>query len=161
MRNNEAVPVRLGRRRFLVRRSLIHGRGVFARVALAKGELICEYKGQRVPSDVAIGRPPRDVAEPERTFFFDLGNGFVIDGAVEGNRARWINHSCAPNREPEMDGCRILIRACRKISAGKELSIDYALVGDGKSSGALRAHYACHCGAKQCRGTMIAARGSR
>ena len=49
-----------------------------------------------------------------------------------------------------------LIRARRRIDAGEELSIDYALVGDEKMSRALRERYACHCGARQCRGSMIA-----
>lgn len=106
-------------------------------------------------------RPPRDVAQPDHTFYFDIGNGFVIDGAVSGNSARWINHSCAPNCEPELDGNRIFIRAFRDIEIGEELSIDYALVGDEKASKGLRARYACHCGARNCRGTMLAGRQSR
>jgi SET domain-containing protein len=141
--------------------SSIHGKGVFANIAIAKGELICEYKGERVPWDVAMNRPPRDIKQPDHTFFFDIGDGFVIDGAVNGNSARWINHACSPNCEPELEGPRIFIRACRDIRVGEELSIDYALVGDEKTSKALRARYACRCGAKRCRGTMIAGRNSR
>lgn len=149
------------RRRFSVRMSPIHGKGVFANTIIADGDLICEYKGRRVPWDVAMSRPPRDVEQPDHTFFFDVGDGFVIDGALNGNSARWINHSCSPNCAPELDGARIFIRACREIKVGEELSIDYALIGDEKESKALRARYACRCGTRRCRGTMIAGRRSR
>jgi SET domain-containing protein len=148
-------------RRIVVRRSSIHGRGVFATTTLGAGELICEYKGVLVPWGVAMSRPPRDVSQPDHTFFFDLGEGYVIDGAVGGNSARWINHSCAPNCEPELDGRRIFIRALRRITAGEELSIDYALVGEEKPSRALRERYRCACSARRCRGTMLAGTHSR
>nr|WP_310066634.1 SET domain-containing protein [Paraburkholderia caledonica] len=75
-------------------------------------------------------RPPRDVAQPDYTFCFDIGNGFVIDGAGSGNSARWINHSCAPNCEPELDGSRIFIRAFRDIENGEELSTGMDTEGD-------------------------------
>ena len=149
------------RRRISVRRSPIHGKGVFATVTILRGELICEYKGKRVPWETAMTGPPRDLAQPDHTFLFDIGDGYVIDGAVGGNSARWINHSCNPNCVPELDGQKIFIRARRNIDAGEELSIDYALVGDEKMSKALRERYVCHCGARQCRGTMIAGRRSR
>ena len=98
------------RRRISVRRSPIHGKGVFATVTILRGELICEYKGKRVPWEAAMARPPRDLAQPEHTFLFDIGDGCVIDGAVGGNSARWINHSCNPNCVPELDGQKIFIR---------------------------------------------------
>ena len=66
-----------------------------------------------------------------------------------------------PNCVPELDGQKIFIRARRNIDAGEELSIDYALVGDEKMPKALRVRYVCHCGARRCRGTMIAGRWSR
>jgi SET domain-containing protein len=134
---------------------------VFATVTALRGELICEYKGKRVPWETAMARPPRDLAQPDHTFLFDIGDGCVIDGAVSGNSARWINHSCNPNCVLELDGQKIFIRARRRIDAGEELSIDYALVGDEKMSRALRERYACHCGARQCRGSMIAGKRSR
>lgn len=149
------------RYRISVRRSSIHGKGVFANTTIKRGELICEYKGKRVLWEAARSRAPRDAAHPDHTFFFDLGDGYVIDGAFGGNSARWINHSCEPNCEPELDGDRIFIRAFKRILAGEELSIDYALVGDEPVSKKLRERYACRCGAARCRGTMIAGGRSR
>ena len=72
-------------------------------MTILSGELICEYKGKRVPWEAAMARPPRDLAQPEHTFLFDIGDGCVIDGAVGGNSARWFNHSRNPNCVPVLD----------------------------------------------------------
>jgi hypothetical protein len=49
----------------------------------------------------------------------------TIDGSDNGNKARYINHSCAPNAEAEIDGTRILIYALKNIPAGEEIFYDY------------------------------------
>jgi uncharacterized protein len=79
----------------------------------------------------------------------------MIDGARGGNSARWINHSCAPNCEAEQEGDRIFIRATSKISPGTEIFIDYQLDIDGRKTAVLKRMYACRCGARRCRGTML------
>ena len=144
-----------------VRRSPVHGKGVFALRALDAGEIICEYKGRRIAWDEAIRRPPRDPSQPNHTFYFDLGNGQVIDGAMGGNSARWINHSCAPNCEAEDHNGRIYIRAISDIAAGEELGLDYALIVEERHTPRLLREYLCHCGASTCRGTMLAVRRKR
>ena len=146
------------RSRIIVRCSPVHGRGVFATRALVAGELICEYLGERISWDEAVRRHPRDPAQPDHTFYFDVGNGTVIDGAVGGNSARWINHACRPNCEAEDRDGRIFIRTVKRVPAGEELCIDYALFVDGRYTRQLRERYACHCGAADCRGTMLAKR---
>lgn len=154
-----AATVPRPRSRFTVRRSAVHGRGVFAARALAAGELICEYLGERISWDEALLRHPRDPAQPDHTFYFDVGDGTVIDGAIGGNSARWINHSCRPNCEAEDRDGRIFIRTVKRVRAGAELSIDYALFVEGRYTRQLRERYACHCGTPDCRGTMLAKRG--
>lgn len=149
------------RSRIIVRRSPVHGRGVFATRALVAGELICEYLGERISWDEAVLRHPRDPAQPDHTFYFDVGDGTVIDGAVGGNSARWINHACRPNCEAEDSDGRIFIRTVNPVPAGEELCIDYALLVEGRYTRQLRDRYACHCGAPDCRGTMLAKRGRR
>ncbi|WP_120296894.1 SET domain-containing protein [Paraburkholderia sp. BL23I1N1] len=148
-------------RRIAVRRSTVHGRGVFATRELAPGELVCEYLGERIPWDEALRRHPRDPAHPDHTFYFDLGDGTVIDGAVGGNSARWINHACRPNCEAEDHNGRIFILTVQPIRAGEELSIDYALFVEGRHTRELRQRYACHCGSPECRRTMLAERRRR
>src|SRR5690242_5830216 len=86
-------------RKLVVRRSGVHGKGVFAAQPLRAGERLLEYKGQRISWKEAVRRHPHNPDEPNHTFYFALEDGRVIDGNVNGNSARWINHSCAPNCE--------------------------------------------------------------
>lgn len=160
-RMTSSVLTQFSSRRINVRKSNIHGRGVFALQPLRTGELICEYKGEHITSDEALLRHPRDPSQPNHTFFFDLGDGTVIDGSVGGNSARWINHSCKPNCEAKYQRGRIFIRTTRPIDAGEELAIDYALVVKERATQQLRQQYACHCGSLNCRGTMLDERRMR
>ena len=74
---------------------------------------------------------------------------------MNGNSARWINHSCAPNCEAQEEDGRVYIHALRTIKPGQELSFDYRLVIDERYTPKLKKEYACWCGAKTCRGTML------
>jgi SET domain-containing protein len=143
-------------RPYVVRNSAIHGRGVFAARPIEKGTRVIEYKGERVSWKNALKRPDSDPDNPFHTFFFSLDDGRVIDAGVGGNAARWINHSCAPNCETkEDDEGRVFIYARKNIEPGDELTYDYSLTVDGRLTKEERARFACHCGKKQCRGTML------
>jgi len=86
----------------------------------------------------------------------------VIDARVRGNAARWINHSCSPNCVThEDDAGRVFIEARRRIVPGEELTYDYRLWVDGRLTRAERAQYACRCGARRCRGTLLLPRRKR
>ena len=80
----------------------------------------------------------------------------MIDAGVGGNAARWINHACAPNCEADEENGRVFIRALRKIRPGEELFYDYGLTIDERYTPKLKREYACRCGARTCRGTMLA-----
>lgn len=143
-------------RRIQVRRSGIHGKGVYAVAAIAADELIIEYTGERISWDEAMERHPHDPSQPNHTFYFHIDDGRVVDGGVDGNSARWINHACDPNCEAdEMDG-RVFIKALRDLAPGEELFYDYGLVIDERYTPALKKEFACHCGSPICRGTMLA-----
>ena len=148
-------------RRIQVRQSGIHGRGVFATQAIEAGSTVIEYKGEIITWDVALDRHPHDPDQPNHTFYFHLDDGHVIDGKYQGNSARWINHSCNPNVEAEQDGNRVFLKALRDIAPGEELFFDYGLVIDARLTPSLKREYACWCGAKQCRGTMLATRSRK
>ena len=149
-------------RPYVVRRSGIHGRGVFATRTIRKGTDIIEYRGERITMKAADRRPASDPDNPYHTFLFELDDGRVIDAAVRGNAARWINHSCAPNCEPyEDDEGRVYIAAKRTIRKGEELAYDYRLNVEGRITKAMREAYACHCGAPRCRGTMLGRKPAR
>ncbi|NBW78373.1 MAG: SET domain-containing protein [Betaproteobacteria bacterium] len=143
-------------RRIQVRKSGVHGRGVFALVDLAEGELVMEYTGEVISWDEAQRRHPHDPANPSHTFYFHIDDQHVIDGKVGGNSARWINHACEPNCEADEQGGRIFIKTLRNIPAGQELNYDYGLMIDEPYTKKLLAEYPCWCGSKRCRGTLLA-----
>lgn len=141
-------------RRVVVRRSGIHGRGVFATQPLRAGDRIFEYKGELTTWQRAVRRYECRNDETH-TFLFGLSDGSVIDGGRGGNSARWLNHACAPNCETVEIGGRVFINAAHDIRPGEELSIDYALEVDDSATGDDRAAYRCQCGVTTCRGTML------
>jgi hypothetical protein len=143
-------------KRIQIRTSGVHGKGVFALVTIKKGETLVEYTGEVISWPEALRRHPHDPTQPDHTFYFHLDDGHVIDGKFGGNSSRWINHSCDPNCEAEDDNGRIFIKAVRKIRPGEELFFDYQLIIDERYTAKLKARYACWCGAKTCRGTMLA-----
>lgn len=140
----------------IVRGSEIHGKGVFAARAIAKGERIIEYKGKVITEEEADDRYGDD--DTNHTFLFLLDNDMVIDAYRGGNSARWINHSCNPNCEPVEEDDRLYIHAIRNIKAGDELSYEYNLVIEERYTPTIKRLYACRCGTSKCHGTFLAAR---
>ncbi|GAA3985582.1 SET domain-containing protein-lysine N-methyltransferase [Comamonas faecalis] len=143
-------------RRIQVRRSGVHGKGVFALQPIAAGEVVIEYVGEIISWDEAQRRHPHDPSQPNHTFYFHVDEDHVIDANVGGNAARWINHSCEPNCWADEQDGRIFITARRAIAVGEELNYDYGLTIDERYTKKLKAEYACHCGAASCRGTLLA-----
>jgi SET domain-containing protein len=143
----------------IVKRSLIHGRGVFAAKPFRKYARIIEYTGRRV----LWSSIPDELDDP-RMYFFGIGDGtWVIDPSVGGNEARWINHSCDPNCEIRETRRRIFIHALRNIRPGEELFYDYHLETDDDvpHTRAIKNEAPCHCGAKNCRGTLLEERSKK
>ena len=141
-------------RRYVVRRSPIQGRGVFARTALRPGERLAEYGGERISWDEALRRFEATGVEGH-TFLFTVDEHTVIDGAADGNSMRWLNHGCAANCQAVEEDGRIHIEVIRAVRPGEELLIDYQLEVDTDDPDVLAA-YACRCRARNCRGTMTA-----
>jgi SET domain-containing protein len=141
---------------FRVRRSKIHGRGVFAARRIRKGTRIVEYVGERVTHAEADRRYEDRPIDDNHTLLFIVDARTVIDAGVRGNAARFINHSCAPNCETLIEDGRVFIRALRGIEAGEELSYDYQIKRERGDPPDIDAIFACRCGAPDCRGTMLA-----
>ena len=150
-----------GARRIQVRRSGVHGKGVFAVTDIAEGETLIEYVGEVISWEAAQQRHPHDPNDPNHTFFFHIDEHRVIDAKVAGNSSRWINHSCDPNCEADEVEGRIFIKALRNIAAGEELHYDYGLIIEERLTAKLKAEYPCWCGAAQCRGTLLAPKRRR
>jgi SET domain-containing protein len=143
-------------KRIKVRKSGVHGKGVFSTTTLKKGEVLIEYVGEVISWKEALRRHPHDPKDPDHTFYFHVDDKHVIDAKYGGNAARWINHACAPNCEAdEIDG-RIFIKALRKIKPDTELFYDYGLIIDEPYTKKLKKQFECRCGTKGCRGTMLA-----
>lgn len=148
--------------KFEVRRSKIHGSGVFAAKNIKKGEFIIEYKGL-LRSHQEVDAAYDGENETGHTFLFTLNEDFVVDANIKGNEARWINHSCDPNCDSEhvdaVDGDkskdRIEIKALRDIKAGEELSYNYGIRLSERHTPKLKKLWACLCGSPKCSGTML------
>jgi uncharacterized protein len=84
---------------------------------------------------------------PSLNYLAALDSYWAIDGAVGGNGAELINHSCEPNLKPRRIGNRLWLVSLRKVRAGEELTWDYHFAKNGEK-------VRCHCGSPKCRGTI-------
>jgi SET domain-containing protein len=132
----------------------VHGLGANATRALPAGAFLGLYEGRRYTPEQIAAKTWND----QLTYLFMLSNDETIDGGKGGNATRHLNHSCAPNCEAveEYDESGELVlkfQTLVDVDAGDELFIDYGLTAD---DGSPASDYACHCGAPNCRGTMLA-----
>ena len=138
-----------------VLRSKVHGSGVFAERAIRKGKRVIEYIGERVSHAEADRRYDTKDENDNHTFLFIVDRRTVIDAGVDGNDARFINHSCDPNCESVTEDRRVFIEAIRTIAAGEELAYDYQIQRDKDDPANIDEVFACRCGSASCRGTML------
>jgi hypothetical protein len=141
---------------FEIRSSPIQGRGAFATRRIRKGTRLIEYVGERISHAEADRRYDDDTMKRHHTFLFTLNNRTVIDAGVNGNEARFINHSCDPNCEAVIDSGHIYIETTRTIQPGQELVYDYQYERAADADESDEARYPCRCGAPNCRGTILA-----
>ena len=85
-----ATAPRASGRRIQVRRSGVHGKGVYAVTDIRAGERLIEYTGEVISWEEALARHPHDPADPNHTFYFHISAEQVIDAKVGGNSSRWI-----------------------------------------------------------------------
>jgi uncharacterized protein len=142
---------------FVLKKSKIQGKGGFATRLIRKGARVAEYLGERISHEEGDRRYDDDQMKRHHTFLFVVDKRIVIDAGKNGNDARFINHSCDPNCEAVIEDRRVFIDALRTIRPGDELSYDYAYDRDDASlkGKAAEAQYPCHCGAENCRGTIL------
>ena len=138
-----------------VRRSRIHGRGVYATREIPVGTRVIEYLGDRISHEEADARYEEKGQDDGHTFLFVVDDGICIDAGVGGNEARYIDHSCDANCETIIEGGRVYIDAIRDIRPGEELGYDYQLTWESTDDPAELALYACRCGARKCHGSML------
>jgi SET domain-containing protein len=140
---------------FEIRGSSIQGHGGFATHHIPAGTRLIEYAGERITPAEADARYPDD-GNRHHTYLFAIDDEVVVDAAVNGNEARFLNHSCAPNCDAVIDDGRIWIETVHDIEPGEELVYDYAYILNERHTPAAKRRFPCHCGAITCRGTILA-----
>jgi SET domain-containing protein len=147
-----------GQPRWLVRESGIHDRGVFASRDIIPGYDIIQYIGEKISHEVA---DERGLAWEEQArevgigavYLFTLNEDWVIDGNLEDNPARLLNHSCNPNCEAiiygEGEDAEIWLVSKKVIKQGAELTFDYGFDLENYKD------HPCRCGSKKCIGYIV------
>jgi SET domain-containing protein len=141
---------------FEIRPSAKQGLGAFATEPISAGTRLIEYTGERLSPKEADDRYPDSDDERHHTYLFAIDDEIVIDAAVDGNEARFINHSCDPNCDAVIEDQRIWIESIRDILVGEELAYDYAYVLEERHTPSAKRRFPCNCDAANCRGTILA-----
>ncbi len=123
------------KKRFIVRKSSIHGKGVFATQDFKKGENIFILKGDKKFLNI---KNKKDSALGPN--WIGIKHGVWIDPAAP---FYYLNHSCDPNMG--IKGT-VMFTAIKKIKLGDELTFDYSITEDD-----IHWKFNCHCGKKNCR----------
>ena len=123
------MPVERKLPRIARRHSKVHRWGVFAGEPINKNRRIVDYAGELISHAESLVRETTYMERGE-IWCFTVNRRWVRDAHVEGNVARFINHSCKPNCYTEVVGKTIWIRAARHIEPGEELSYDYHTDGE-------------------------------
>src|SRR5437899_1417021 len=100
--------------------SPIHGIGAFAKKDISAGDRVMEYVGEKIKKKESLRR-----CQQNNQCLFALNDEFDLDGNVCWNPARFLNHSCDPNCEAQLNQNRIWIVATRGIQAGEEITFNY------------------------------------
>lgn len=129
---------------FDVKKSRIHGKGLYAKSAMEARRKIGELTGEIIKLREARRRAAKLKGEVIQIVEFE--DGHALD-ASQGNEFRYINHSCRPNTYLRRIGHRVEFYALRDITPGEELTCDY---GETQHEGTL----ACRCGVEGCRGSL-------
>ena len=140
-----------------VKKSKVHGHGVFATKDIRKNTRVIQYIGEKVSRAEGNRRSEERIKKYLNSkkmgsvYIFELNKNFDLDGSPLYNKARYINHSCDPNCEVDILDGKIWISSMKKIKKGEELNYDYGYEFD-KSD--FRDHI-CKCGSKNCIGFII------
>mgnify|MGYP001184257321 CR=1 FL=1 len=140
-----------------VKKSKVHGTGIFATKNIAKGSRIIQYIGDRVSKLEGDRRSALRIKkylnskQTGSVYIFELNDKYDIDGFVTANKAKFINHSCDPNCEVDIVKNEIWISSIKRINKNEELSYDYGYSFDKED---FRDHI-CKCGSNNCIGFII------
>ena len=140
-----------------LKKSKVHGTGIFATETIPRDTKIIEYIGEKISKKEGDRRSERRIKKylnsktTGSVYIFELNKKFDIDGSPKYNSARYINHSCSPNCEVDIKNGKIWICSIKRIKKGQELGYDYGYEFDEDDYG----DHKCKCGAKNCIGYII------
>jgi len=140
-----------------LKKSKVHGAGLFAAKDIKKHTRVIEYIGEKITKKEGDKRSAARIKKylnkknEGSVYIFELNKKYDIDGSFAYNKARYINHSCSPNCEVDIVKNEIWISSIKKINKGEELSYDYGYPFD---SDDFKDHI-CECGSKKCIGYII------
>jgi len=139
---------------WIIRKSSIHQRGVFARRDIVKESPVIEYVGEKITKAESTRRGLELMEKAAKSggasvYIFTLNKKYDLDGGKSWNPARLINHSCDPNCEAFITRGRVWIYAKRDIVKGEELTFNY---GFGLETWE---DHPCRCGSAKCVGYIL------
>ncbi|MDA0751108.1 MAG: SET domain-containing protein-lysine N-methyltransferase [Verrucomicrobia bacterium] len=129
----------------VAKKSKIHGYGCYARTDIKKGKRVMEYVGPLITKKEAA-----KALDAQNEYIFTLNDKFDIDGSVDYNIARYINHSCDPNCESDIKNDRVWLYTIRDVKEGEELTYNYGYDLEDFE------YRTCKCGTTNCIGYMVA-----
>ena len=140
-----------------VKKSKVHGYGVFASKEIEQNKKIIEYVGEKITKKEGDKRSAERIKKylnkknEGSVYIFELNKKYDIDGNTKYNKAKFINHSCNPNCEVDIVKNQIWISSIKKIKKGEELSYDYGYEFDKDDY----MDHICRCGSNNCIGYII------
>ncbi|HCN78964.1 MAG TPA: hypothetical protein DIT13_17445 [Verrucomicrobiales bacterium] len=148
------MPAATPPRYWIVRRSSIHHRGLFARTDIPKDSPILEYVGEKITKAESDRRGKALLEKSKNSgcaavYIFTLNKRHDLDGGKAGNPARLINHSCDPNCEAYIIRGRVWIYSRKDIKAGDELTYNYGFDLETWED------HPCRCGSTRCAGHIV------
>lgn len=135
-----------------VKKSQIHGMGVYAKERLFKDQLIGEYVGEIIGKGLSDKRELQYKKKGIKDIYmFGMAEDIIIDATKFGSVLRFVNHSCDANSYAEIkrfrnEVYRVYFAADRCINPGEEITIDYQMKRDEDEE-----RLECFCKSKNCR----------
>ena len=116
------------------------------------GDIVIEYVGEKIRNKVA---DKREIVYEQNgvgdCYLFRLDKEYIIDATYNGNKARYLNHSCDANCSAKIINAQgqkhIIISANRPIKANDELTYNYNFETETDK-------IECYCGAPGCLGRL-------
>lgn len=118
----------------LIKKSKIHGKGVFANRGFKKGEIVIKWKTKNLLTQKEVEELPSK--EKRYVSYFKDGK-YIFYGIPE----RYVNHSCGANTNTKNGADS----AVKNIQKGEEVTADYL------KESVPNMNFKCRCGSKSCK----------